>query len=163
MSFSLNLCSYFLFRSALGHSQVVTLLITDIRSESEEPDLQLAEVRVVLKKADELEEGWWADAKDIVGIVFLLLFYDYICKFRLSGQAAPRRCRPNRWYTFLIIFSGTMLIVYLSGPARVYTMRGKYRQFILRVTAENKDKIVSANVPVSAERTLKLTVELVSP
>ena len=42
-------------------------------------------------------------------------------------------------------------------------MRGKYRQFILRVTAENKDEIVSANVPVSAERTLELTVELVIP
>jgi hypothetical protein len=40
-------------------------------------------------------------------------------------------------------------------------MRGKYRQFILRVTAENKDEIDSANVPVSAERTLDLTVEMV--
>ena len=100
--------------SALGYSQIVTLLITDIRNESEEPDLQLAEVRVILKKADELEEGWWADAKDIVGIVFLLFFYDDIYKFCLTGQAAPRRCRPNRWYACLLIFSGTTSIVCFS-------------------------------------------------
>jgi hypothetical protein len=42
-------------------------------------------------------------------------------------------------------------------------MRGKYRQFILRVTAENSDEIVSASVPVSAERTVNLIVEVVIP
>jgi hypothetical protein len=43
----------------------------------------------------------------------------------------------------------------------VYTLRGKYRQFVLRVTADNKDEIVSANVQVSADRTLDLTAEMV--
>lgn len=42
-------------------------------------------------------------------------------------------------------------------------MRGKYRQFILRVTAGNMDEIVSANVPVSADRTVNLIVEMVIP
>lgn len=55
------------------------------------------------------------------------------------------------------------LWLFRSGPARVYTMRGKYRQFILRVTAENSDEIVSASVPVSAERTVNLIVEVVIP
>lgn len=40
-------------------------------------------------------------------------------------------------------------------------MRGKYRQFILRVTAENKDEFVSANVAISIQKTLDVTVELV--
>lgn len=40
-------------------------------------------------------------------------------------------------------------------------MRGKYRQFILRVTTENKDEILSANVAVAPEKTLELIVELV--
>jgi hypothetical protein len=51
-----------------GLTHVVTLLIADVRNASREPDHQLAEVRVPLKKVDELEEGWWADARDIVGI-----------------------------------------------------------------------------------------------
>ena len=42
----------------------MTLLIEDIRSEP--PDQQLAEVKVPLRKADDPEQGWWADAKDIV-------------------------------------------------------------------------------------------------
>lgn len=41
-------------------------------------------------------------------------------------------------------------------------MRGKYRQFILRVTADNKDEFVSANVAISPQKTLDVTVELVS-
>lgn len=45
----------------------MTLLIEDIRSEP--PDQQLAEVKVSLRKADDPEDGWWADAKDIVGVI----------------------------------------------------------------------------------------------
>lgn len=41
-------------------------------------------------------------------------------------------------------------------------MRGKYRQFILRVTTENKDEILSANVAVTPEKTLELIVEMVN-
>jgi hypothetical protein len=52
----------------------------DVRSESGDPDHQLTEVRVPLKKADMSEEGWWADAKDIVGIDSLP-FYDYFATF----------------------------------------------------------------------------------
>jgi hypothetical protein len=49
--------------------RIVTLLIEDIRSEP--PDQQLAEVKVPLRKADDPEQGWWADAKDIVGVISL--------------------------------------------------------------------------------------------
>lgn len=49
----------------------------------------------------------------------------------------------------------------LAGPARAYTLRGKYRQFILRVTADNQDEIMSANVGIQPDRTLDLVVELV--
>lgn len=41
-------------------------------------------------------------------------------------------------------------------------MRGKYRQFILRVTADNKDEIVSADIPIPLDKTLGLSVEMVS-
>jgi hypothetical protein len=47
------------------------------------------------------------------------------------------------------------------GPARAYTLRGKYRQFFLRVSADNVDEITSANVIVSKLRTLDIVVEAV--
>jgi hypothetical protein len=43
----------------------------------------------------------------------------------------------------------------------VYTLRGKYRQFFLRVTSDNVDHCISANLRVSLERTLNVVVELV--
>ena len=48
----------------------VTVLIDDLR-QSSDPDHQLAEVKVPLKRCDDPEDGWWADAKDIVGIMLL--------------------------------------------------------------------------------------------
>lgn len=43
--------------------RIVTLLIEDLRSGV--PDLQLAEVKVPLKVADDPEDGFWADAAEI--------------------------------------------------------------------------------------------------
>ena len=43
---------------------MVTVLIHDIRSGV--TDHQLAEVRVPLKASDDPQDGFWADAKDIV-------------------------------------------------------------------------------------------------
>lgn len=53
----------------------MTLLIEDVRSEP--PDQQLAEVKVPLRKADDPEQGWWADAKDIVRIGFSIFAGSY--------------------------------------------------------------------------------------
>lgn len=50
----------------------------------------------------------------------------------------------------------------MSGPARAYVLRGKYRQIILRVSADNKDEYLSTNVAVKPDRTLDLAVELAS-
>ncbi|TRM69337.1 hypothetical protein BD626DRAFT_473709 [Schizophyllum amplum] len=47
----------------------------------------------------------------------------------------------------------------IDGPAKVYTLRGKYRQFFLRVTADNKDESTSMNLAVSADRTMDVVVE----
>ncbi|KAF9066169.1 hypothetical protein BDP27DRAFT_1449886 [Rhodocollybia butyracea] len=47
----------------------------------------------------------------------------------------------------------------IDGPARVYTMRGRYRQFFLRVTDDNQSESTPANVSVSAERVLEVVVE----
>ncbi|PPQ79956.1 hypothetical protein CVT25_003028 [Psilocybe cyanescens] len=51
----------------------------------------------------------------------------------------------------------------IDGPAKVYTPRGKYRHFILRVSKNNDDEFMSANVAVSPDRTVDLVVELLSP
>ncbi|KAJ3512715.1 hypothetical protein NLJ89_g3356 [Agrocybe chaxingu] len=51
----------------------------------------------------------------------------------------------------------------IDGPARAYTLRGKYRQFILRVTSDNVDEISSCNVVVKPDRTIDLVVELLQP
>ncbi|KAF9529415.1 hypothetical protein CPB83DRAFT_812263 [Crepidotus variabilis] len=107
-----------------GPLRIVTLLIEDMRGQ--EPDSQLAELKVPLKRSDDEDNGWWADAKDIAEQL----------------QSGPSR---------------------IDGPARAFTMRGKYRQFILRVTADNKDEFVSANVAISAQKTLDVMVELLHP
>lgn len=43
----------------------------------------------------------------------------------------------------------------------MYTFRGKYRQFILRVSADNVDEFISANVIIQPDRTLDIVVEMV--
>lgn len=48
-----------------------------------------------------------------------------------------------------------------AGPARVYTMRGKYRQFFLRVHDDESNEVYPANLSVSEERTLEVVVETV--
>lgn len=53
-------------------------------------------------------------------------------------------------------------LCYYSGPARVYTMRAKFRQFFLRVTAENIDEITDANLKVTLDRTIDIVAEPVS-
>ena len=50
---------------------------------------------------------------------------------------------------------------YDLGPARAYTLRGKYRQFFLRVSADNVDEFISANVIIQPDRTLDVVVEMV--
>jgi hypothetical protein len=45
--------------------RMVTLLMQDIRSG--EVDHQLAEVKVPLRPAEDPRDGYWADAKELVG------------------------------------------------------------------------------------------------
>lgn len=51
----------------------------------------------------------------------------------------------------------------IDGPARAYTLRGKYRQFFLRVSADNVDEFRSANVIIQSDRTLDVVVEMLRP
>ncbi|KAI4521510.1 hypothetical protein K525DRAFT_201057 [Schizophyllum commune Loenen D] len=46
-----------------------------------------------------------------------------------------------------------------SSPAKVFTMRGRYRQIFLRVSDDNVDTSTSMNVAVSLERTIEVYVE----
>ncbi|KAI5123957.1 hypothetical protein M0805_006369 [Coniferiporia weirii] len=50
----------------------------------------------------------------------------------------------------------------IDGPAKVYTFRGRYRQYFLRVSAENADNYVPANLSVTSDRFLRVFVEPVS-
>ncbi|KAF9012420.1 hypothetical protein BDQ17DRAFT_1343859 [Cyathus striatus] len=104
--------------------RMVTILINDTRSEIE--DLQLAEVRIALRLADDPSCGYWADAKELSQCL----------------QASPSR---------------------IDGPAKVFTMRGKYRQFFLRISADNRDEFDSANLNITPERTLEIVVEWLAP
>ncbi|OJA17834.1 hypothetical protein AZE42_03326 [Rhizopogon vesiculosus] len=47
----------------------------------------------------------------------------------------------------------------IDGPARVYTLRGKYRQFFMRVGADNILEAEPCNLGVSKECTLEVVVE----
>ncbi|KAI0081286.1 hypothetical protein K474DRAFT_1672034 [Panus rudis PR-1116 ss-1] len=100
--------------------RILTVLIEDKRHPDAES--QLAEVRVPLRQADDPEDGYWADAKDV-------------CE---ELQATPSR---------------------IDGPAKVYTMRGKYRQIFLRVTSDGAMDCTSANLKVNKDRTLEVFVE----
>jgi len=51
----------------------------------------------------------------------------------------------------------------IDGPARVYTLRGKYRQFFMRVDADNVLEVEPCNLGVSKERTLEVVVEAPVP
>ncbi|KAH7925943.1 hypothetical protein BV22DRAFT_1064026 [Leucogyrophana mollusca] len=51
----------------------------------------------------------------------------------------------------------------IDGPAKVYTLRGKYRQFFMRVSADNVLEVESANLRVTTERTLEIVVEAPVP
>ncbi|KAH9994945.1 hypothetical protein BJV74DRAFT_770088 [Russula compacta] len=46
-----------------------------------------------------------------------------------------------------------------SRPAKVLTMRGKYRQTFLRVSADGEETSQSANLKVETDRTLSIIVE----
>lgn len=47
----------------------------------------------------------------------------------------------------------------IDGPARVFSLRGKYRQFFLRVSPDNQDLMASANLAVEKDRSLEVFVE----
>jgi hypothetical protein len=45
------------------------------------------------------------------------------------------------------------------GPAKVFTMRGKYRQTFMRVSADGEEMTQSANLMVETNKTLPVVVE----
>lgn len=47
----------------------------------------------------------------------------------------------------------------IDGPAKVLTMRGKYRQTFLRISAEGEETNQSANLKVNSDKTLPIIVE----
>ncbi|KIY72348.1 hypothetical protein CYLTODRAFT_45745 [Cylindrobasidium torrendii FP15055 ss-10] len=49
----------------------------------------------------------------------------------------------------------------IDGPAKVYTLRGKFRQFFLRITEQNHDEAMSCELCVSSVRAIDIVVEMV--
>jgi len=99
----------------------VTLLIEDSRTGALDP--QLAEVRIALRKASELDEGgYWGKTEEL-------------CK---QLQSSPSR---------------------IDGPAKVYTKRGDYRQFFLRISESNVDTFGNENIRVREDMVVQIYVE----
>ena len=48
-----------------------------------------------------------------------------------------------------------------EGPAKVYTLRGKYRQYFLRVNANGEAEYGPANLRVEKDRTLLAVIEAI--
>ena len=120
--------------------RILTLLIDDTRKDPGERD-QLAEVRVPLKQIDGPEDGFWADANDV-------------CRALQSG---PSRVDGNRFGIHHPPASANLL----KGPAKVYTLRGKYRQYFLRVNAYGEAEFGPANLRVDKDRTLQAIIEAI--
>jgi hypothetical protein len=53
------------------------------------------------------------------------------------------------------------VLILLEGPAKVYTLRGKYRQYFLRVNAYGEAEYGSANLRVDKDRTLQVAIEAI--
>ncbi|KAH7888603.1 hypothetical protein F5I97DRAFT_2003561 [Phlebopus sp. FC_14] len=51
----------------------------------------------------------------------------------------------------------------IDGPAKVYTMRGRFRQFFMRVDHHDQMQVQSAHLGVSKQRTLEVFVEAPVP
>ena len=49
-----------------------------------------------------------------------------------------------------------------AGPAKVYTMRGRFRQFFMRVDEFDQFEVQPAHLGVSKDRTVNVFVEAVS-
>lgn len=53
------------------------------------------------------------------------------------------------------------LLISFEGPAKVYTLRGKYRQYFLRVNANGEAEYGPANLRVEKDRTLLVVIEAI--
>ncbi|KAH9917914.1 uncharacterized protein BXZ73DRAFT_23077, partial [Epithele typhae] len=50
----------------------------------------------------------------------------------------------------------------IDGRAKIYTLRGKFKQYFLRLPTEGEKDLKTANLKVTADRTLEVYVEDVS-
>ncbi|KAH9978808.1 hypothetical protein BGW80DRAFT_696853 [Lactifluus volemus] len=50
----------------------------------------------------------------------------------------------------------------IDGPAKLFTMRGKYRQTFLRISTDGEETSQSANLKVEVDKTLSIIVESIS-
>ena len=91
----------------------------------------------------EMSDGYWADAKEVCDEL----------------QMGPSRI-DGKSFGVVALFG---LIGFVRvGPAKVYTMRGKYKQYFLRVTSEGGNDCTPANLKVTRDRTMDVFVEHVS-
>lgn len=63
--------------------------------------------------------------------------------------------------TGLVFTAHSQVLIFLEGPAKVYTLRGKYRQYFLRVNAYGGAEYGSANLRVDKDRTLQAVIEAI--
>lgn len=123
--------------------RILTLLIEDLRGD-QSMDM-LVELRIPLRQvADDPEDGYWADAWEVSEEL----------------QNSPSRIEGEHPLFHIRYCMFRRNIVYhLSGRAKVYAMRGKYRQYFLRLSPEEGMHTSSANLKVSIDRTLQIYIE----
>ena len=63
--------------------------------------------------------------------------------------------------TSLPLAARLQVLILLEGPAKVYTLRGKYRQYFLRVNGYGEAEYGSANLRVDKDRTLQVVIEAI--
>ena len=68
---------------------------------------------------------------------------------------------PGWMVTDLTPTARSQVLILLEGPAKVYTLRGKYRQYFLRVNTHGEAEYGSANLRVDKERTLHAVIEAI--
>lgn len=68
---------------------------------------------------------------------------------------------PGWMVTCLASITRSRVLIVIQGPAKVYTLRGKYRQYFLRVNAYGEAEYGSANLRVDKDRTLQVAIEAI--
>jgi len=135
---------------------MVTIYAQDNRTGVAENEL--VEVQVPVRPADNPNEGYWAEAKELVSSPILRIRYFASSAMILDRAVATRPCEDRRCVPYFLCAERAPNLA-APGPARVYTMRGIHRQILLRVSEANEDIYATGNVVIKRDLSVDVVVE----